>query len=275
MRANLENYIQRNIDALDKKEPDPVILERILQQMAGVKKPALRAIVIPYRSLWWAAACIAALALGFTLWQFRESAPAKTMAKKTAPVPAQTKPTEPQRGPAADTQLSRVAAVPSTPKRNEIKHPGIDAVNEDLANRKEKLALAIKDKKMLSFAGFGNISSAAGRINAIAATTVLKHRGNDITDALLNVLNKDPNTNVRLAALDGLAGFYEDAYTGKKLLAALKKQSDPVVQIALIGLLTRMRESGILEELEKMVRDQGTEKTVKDCAWSSILQLNT
>jgi len=58
------------------------------------------------------------------------------------------------------------------------------------------------------------------------------------------------------------------------LLASLKKQSDPLVQIALIGLLTRMRESGILTELEKMVQDPATEKTVKDCAYSSILQLH-
>ena len=84
----------------------------------------------------------------------------------------------------------------------------------------------------------------------------------------------DPNSNVRLAALDGLSRFYRDNYTRKKLLASLKKQNDPLVQIALIGLLTRMRESGIVAELEKMVEDQATEKTVKDCAYSSILQLH-
>ena len=103
----------------------------------------------------------------------------------------------------------------------------------------------------------------------------LKNTGNDIVDALVNTLNTDPNANVRLAALDGLTRFYRDDYVRKKLIASLKKQQDPLVQIALIDLLTRMRESGILSELEKIVNDENTQKAVKDCAYSGIIQLRS
>jgi hypothetical protein len=103
----------------------------------------------------------------------------------------------------------------------------------------------------------------------------LKNAGNDIVDALTETLNNDPSANVRLAALDGLTRFYRNGYVRKKLIASLKKQQDPLVQIALINLLTQMRELGILTELDKIVNNENTDKAVKDCAYSGIIQLHS
>ena len=252
MKPELEKYIQNNLDELDRVKPDPAVLNRILQQMKPAGKTADRGILITFRTMRWAAACLIAVACGLIIWQSQ---------KQTAPAIVFKKP------------LTR----PQEVKRQNIDtaaNKGIDAADEDLAVRKSTLATAIRDKKMVSFAGFSTIASAADRINAVSAAAVLTNTRNEVVNGLVDVLDKDPNTNVRLAALDGLARFYRDDYTRKKLLVSLKKQTDPLVQIALIGLLTRMRESGILTELEKMVRDPATEKTVKDCAYSSILQLH-
>ncbi|WP_379086092.1 hypothetical protein [Pedobacter sp. UC225_65] len=46
-----------------------------------------------------------------------------------------------------------------------------------------------------------------------------------------------------------------------------------MVQIALIGLLTRMKESAILSELEQMVRDKDTMDAVKERAYTSMFEL--
>ena len=86
-------------------------------------------------------------------------------------------------------------------------------------------------------------------------------------------MNNDPNTNVRLAALDGLAKFYRDDYVKKQLIRSLKKQRDPMVQISLIGLLTRMKESAILSQLEGMAKDDNNIDAVKQTAYSGILEL--
>jgi len=252
MKPELEKYIQNNLDELDRVKPDPAVLNRILQQMKPAGKTADRGILITFRTMRWAAACLIAVACGLIIWQSQKQTTPGIVFKKTV-----TRPQEVKR------QNSDTAA-----------NKGIDAADEDLAVRKSTLATAIRDKKMVSFAGFSTIASAADRINAVSAAAVLTNTRNEVVNGLVDVLDKDPNTNVRLAALDGLARFYRDDYTRKKLLVSLKKQTDPLVQIALIGLLTRMRESGILTELEKMVRDPATEKTVKDCAYSSILQLH-
>jgi HEAT repeat protein len=103
----------------------------------------------------------------------------------------------------------------------------------------------------------------------------MKNEDNDIIDALTKTLNTDPNTNVRLAALDALSEFYRESYVKKKLISALKKQTDPMVQISLIKLLTQMREHSILKELDKMVKDGSTPEAVKDHAYESIFLLRS
>jgi hypothetical protein len=140
------------------------------------------------------------------------------------------------------------------------------ATTDDLAQNQTS-------KKVVMFAGLRNMESPASRISAASAAEQLQNQGNDIVDALVQTLNNDPNGNVRLASLDGLARFYRENYVRRQLIASLRKQQDPVVQIAMIHLLTRMREFGILEELDRMVNDENIQKAVKDCAYSSILEL--
>jgi hypothetical protein len=91
----------------------------------------------------------------------------------------------------------------------------------------------------------------------------------------VQTLNTDPSPNVRLAALDGVAHFYGEGYVRRQLIASLKHQQDPSVEIELINLLTKIKESGILTELEKIVNDQNTRQPVRDCAYSGIMELKS
>lgn len=252
MANELEKFIQDNLDELDSKKPEPDVLERILHQMQPKEKTNPKGILISLRTLRWAAACVLAIICGFILWQFQKQPEPMAVNKKIANPP----------------EIKR-------PENDTIKKTGIDAVDEDLAARKSTLIADLKVKKLGEFANFSSIESAAGRIAAVSRTAKLKNADNDVVDVLVRILDNDPNTNVRLAALDGLARFYRDDYTRKKLLMSLKKQTNPVVQISLIGLLTRMKESGILSELEKIVENKNTQKTVKDCAYSNMLLLHS
>ncbi len=79
---------------------------------------------------------------------------------------------------------------------------------------------------------------------------------------------------MRLAALDALGKFYQQAHVRKSLITSLSVQKDPVVQIALIRLLVQMKEKQIVNELEKITRDGQVMKAVKDEAHSGILKLS-
>jgi HEAT repeat protein len=96
----------------------------------------------------------------------------------------------------------------------------------------------------------------------------------EIVRVLFKTLHSDPNTNVRLAALEALYKFQHDTSIRKGLIDALSKQSDPMVQIRLIQLMVDMKEKTVVDDLQKMIDDAGTMKAVKDEAYSGILKLS-
>jgi HEAT repeat protein len=95
-----------------------------------------------------------------------------------------------------------------------------------------------------------------------------------VVTALVRTMNEDPNTNVRMAALDALSKFYEEPAVRKALIRSLEKQKDPIVQIALIQLLVRMKEKGVVNDLKRIVDDNEVLTPVKDEAYTGILKLS-
>ena len=60
----------------------------------------------------------------------------------------------------------------------------------------------------------------------------------------------------------------------KILITALSSQTDPVVQISLIQLLVRMKEKGVVKDLERIVDENKSMKAVKDEAYTGLLKLS-
>lgn len=272
MKNDLEKFIRDNQEMFDKKIPDHGVLDRILDEMQGNESQKPKGILIPFRVVRLVAASIILIACGIVFWtlQKRPEAINNNRTKIAVRLPVKS----------AINDSARQAQPAEVVKIQPLTRKSVDAVDRDLAVRKQALFTRLKtggpaSEKHVMFAGLNNMESSASRIAAASQSYKLKNTGNDIVDALVNTLNTDPNANVRLAALDGLARFYRDDYVRKKLVASLKKQQDPLVQIALIDLLTRMRESGILTELDKIVNDENTQKAVKDCAYSGIIQLRS
>jgi HEAT repeat protein len=87
-------------------------------------------------------------------------------------------------------------------------------------------------------------------------------------------MNEDPNTNVRLAALEALGKFKHEASVRRVLIESLAKQNDPVVQISLIQMMVDMKEKSIIGELEKLTQQKEILKAVKDEAYTGILKLS-
>ena len=90
---------------------------------------------------------------------------------------------------------------------------------------------------------------------------------------LVKTMNEDPNTNVRMAALEALSKFHSDTDVRKALIHSLSIQKDPVVQIALIQMMVVMKEKSVVKDLERMSKE-ATMKAVKDEALAGIMRLS-
>jgi hypothetical protein len=255
MKTELEDFISENKEAFDNRMPDPAVLERIQQQMRTLDIKKEKTIVVSMRVLLRVAACLIVIAGAATYWLMQKEQPTETAVTITKNNPV-------QNGPAEESP---------TAKADDSKQINITTVSENTRAIDEELA----SRKQVLFASLNNMESPSQRLTAATQASELKNAGNDIVDALVKTMNNDPSTNVRLAALEGLSKFYRESYVKKQLIASLKTQKDPMVQIGLIELLTRMKQTIILDELDKIVKDDNTLKAVKDHAYSSMFTLRS
>ena len=88
--------------------------------------------------------------------------------------------------------------------------------------------------------------SASGRIQAIQTSGA---EDQSVSEALLATLNGDPNVNVRLAAVEGLSRFSDQAPVRSALATSLRQQAHPMIQIAIINQLVTWNEKKAVPEL--------------------------
>jgi len=137
-----------------------------------------------------------------------------------------------------------------------------------------RLRKEMEATKTMMMAMIENNQSASQRLQGVNVALSISSVDADIVRALSHTLREDPNTNVRLAALDALSKFHNEPGVRKVLIDALSTQNDPVVQIALIQLLVKMKEQSIVNDLQDLVNDEGTMKAVKDEAYSGLMKLS-
>lgn len=251
---HLEKFIRNHAGEFDTRTPGPEVLSRILQQMEEGETRKKQGIWISMRYSRAIAACLVVLAGAAVFWISRPeqtSAPAVTARANT---------------PATDI-TAPAKVLPETKTLPEH-------IESTTSGTTPTLYKADGERKII-FTGLHNMDAPSQRMIAASKAYQLVNIDHDIIDALTKTLNSDPNTNVRLAALEALGKFHREPYVKKKLVGSLKKQNDPMVQIALIELLTTMREKSILRELDKIVNDTRTMEAVKDRAYSSIFTLKS
>ena len=137
-----------------------------------------------------------------------------------------------------------------------------------------KLKQQMEATKAMMMSLMDNKQSASQRLQGVNVALTITTADDEVVKALAKRMNEDPNTNVRLAALDALGKFHDDPVVRKVLINALSDQKDPVVQIALIQLLVKMKEKGVVNDLKRIVDDEKTMKAVKDEAYSGMLELS-
>jgi hypothetical protein len=137
-----------------------------------------------------------------------------------------------------------------------------------------QLRKELRETKQLMLSLMNNELSASQRMMGVSVANTVAIPDDDITRVLIEVLNTDPNTNVRLSALDALAKFYTEPRIKNALVQSLALQQEPVVQIALIQLLVHIKEKTIMPQLEEIIDNQQSIKAVKDEARTALLKLS-
>ena len=252
MRNELEDFIQNNREAFDYKMPDPEILNRIQEQMGGTHKK--KGILISFKTLRTAAACLVLLA-GLGVYFLNPKTPIKTKIIASQPL--------------IPVNKYDSSSFTKEPQKQDLAFAKNESENRLAVN------FETESNKQVIFSKLSDMGSASSRVMATYQAGNLEVFDKEIVDALVNTLNTDPNSNVRLSALEALTKFHTEKYVKKQLINTLSKQTDPMVQIQLIQLLTKMREKTIISELEKMAEDVNTIDAVKDKAYSGILSLQS
>lgn len=141
-------------------------------------------------------------------------------------------------------------------------NPRIDSIERELKATRDMMAK------------LANSQSASQRIQGVNVALTMTRADDQIVKALVQTMNEDSNSNVRLAALEALSKFIDDKQVRTALVQSLKKQKDPIVQIQLIQLLVKIKEKGVVDDLQNIVDDEGSIKAVKDEAYTGILKLS-
>ena len=132
-------------------------------------------------------------------------------------------------------------------------------LTKEVSGLKEMMMLSMLEKE-----------SATDRLKAVSLTEDMDKVSSKVTNALLQTLNKDPNVNVRLAALEALHPYVNDNHVREELIHSITKQDSPLVQVALAELMAAIQEKSSVNALEKVLQNERTPKDVKKKIKESI-----
>lgn len=117
--------------------------------------------------------------------------------------------------------------------------------------------------------------STSDRLQSVLATMDLRSPDRKVLTDLVGALAFDPSVNVRLSAVEALAPHAQEDLVRAGLLAALPRETAPLVQMAMIELLANVRESEAAPLFDRLMRDESADKNVRDAAKRALATLRT
>jgi hypothetical protein len=140
-------------------------------------------------------------------------------------------------------------------------------------NEMAELKTEIREMKEVILLNLLEDESASERIKAVSFAEDMENPDHNILDALIHTMNHDKNVNVRLAALYSVAKFAGAQVVRDSMVTSLSKQTEPIMQIVLINLLTEKRERKAIGPIREILKNKTTLKPVKDIAEKGLLTL--
>jgi hypothetical protein len=115
--------------------------------------------------------------------------------------------------------------------------------------------------------------SPSDRLRGVSFTQQMSRPDAEVEKSLLHAVNHDPNVNVRLSAVDALQKYAGDPQVRRALADAITVQDSPLVQLALIDLLTQMKAHDSAPALQKLAQDNQADEIVRQRARLAVQKL--
>ena len=138
----------------------------------------------------------------------------------------------------------------------------ITQLREEITNMQQVVSLTLLKQE-----------SASDRLQGVIYGSKIAGENLDVLSELINTLNNDPNVNVRLAAVNALYLYRNNPQIKQGLINSLSFQEAPVVQIALVDLLSEIKEEKALYALKELFKRNHLNPEVKKRVESWINQL--
>lgn len=129
----------------------------------------------------------------------------------------------------------------------------IAGLRTEVRNLREVVALSLLDQQ-----------SASERLRGVRYSAALEGTDTEVVDALSRTLATDASVDVRLAAADALRRFQIPASTMESTWKLLETDESPLVQIAVIDLLSSRKDPTVRARLEKLRDRPGLDANVRD-----------
>ena len=105
--------------------------------------------------------------------------------------------------------------------------------------------------------------SASERLKGVSWGYKLVGGDPDVAAALVYTMKHDRNVNVRLAALDALSRDLSDPFIRSEVIHTLPGQSSPLMQIALVDVLTQVNDKESREVLQQSLNRPDLHREVR------------
>jgi len=116
--------------------------------------------------------------------------------------------------------------------------------------------------------------STSKRIQAVNMSNYIEGDDNDgILDALIRTFLNDKSDHVRLACIESLSKYSDQPKVRDAFIMALDKEVDPTLQIALINVLSEIKEQKAVQSFDKIIQNDQSVNFVRDEAYSGKLKL--
>jgi hypothetical protein len=229
--------VWRGLESLPAAEPDPSMRSRFVEVLeayqAGMEQGRART-VVPANRPWWMTGWWPAKAA----WQT-----ALTMLLLLA-------------GGIGGRYLARqrTANVPTTPE--------IAQLQSQIETLRQTVALSMLQDQ-----------SSSSRIRGVTYASQVQQPDQQIDQALLYTLNHDANVNVRLHAVDVLENLAVRPEIQRALVDSLPLQDSPLVDVAVIDVLTEVHDKAAIPALRQLAQDPKTDDSVRQRAAAGVRKL--
>lgn len=259
MKEKFEDFVRRNKNEFEEPMPGLMSEESLMRKIEMHSIQKREKFLFRHNKIRWFAAAILLIMTGgilFYVFHF-----------------AQNSKNEQDNNKYVQTKNGTNLLIPKNRTADTTKTDG-NKVQEEIVKSVLKIPNSVQVTANVKYVRFNKLQSTSKKISCLSAFGDTKIPDKELIDLFVKTMNEDPNTNVRLASLEALSKFSGEKYVKKKLAASLTIQKDPMVQIALIRLLTKIREVSIVQELQKIAEDVNSLDAVKDYAYEGLFKLN-